>query len=492
MSQKFYTLITQQGAVLLANATALGNPLKLSKMAVGDANGKATTPNASQTKLIHEVYKAPINTLTTDEKNPNQIIAELVIPENQGGWFINEIGLYDENDTLVAVGNCPATYKPQLSEGSGRTQVIRMIIVVDNVNAVALKIDPSVVLATRQYVDDLITSKMTAHEKSTNHPNATTKSKGFVQLNSAIDSNIENQAATPLAVKKVNDNVIFAHDRISQVHDYSKEINNKVVLANNRITNVNEYAKSINNEVVSAHNRISQVHDFSKAVNGKVDDLVDKFQPSGVESRVYSADKRVYMLIRNDGVLGMYSTVKKGFAWQVNHDGWMDGYISADRIGGLDKFVRDRTPPVGVPMPWPQHSPPAGYFECNGSTFDKNKYPKLAVAYPSGKLPDLRGEFIRGWDNARGKDPYRVILSLQEDAIRNITGEFSVAYRERQNLTQPPSGAFSEIARFNSTLKIGDSDDWGRVYSFDASRVVPVSHDNHPRNVAFMYIVKAE
>ena len=234
------------------------------------------------------------------------------------------------------------------------------------------------------------------------------------------------------------------------------------------------------------------MHDFSKAVNGKVDDLVDKFQPSGVESRVYSADKRVYMLIRNDGVLGMYSTVKKGFAWQVNHDGWMDGYISADRIGGLDKFVRDRTPPVGVPMPWPQHSPPAGYFECNGSTFDKNKYPKLAVAYPSGKLPDLRGEFIRGWDNARGKDPYRVILSLQEDAIRNITGEFSVAYRERQNLTQPPSGAFSEIARFNSTLKIGDSDDWGRVYSFDASRVVPVSHDNHPRNVAFMYIVKAE
>ena len=429
MSQKFYTLITQQGAILLANATALGNPLKLSKMAVGDANGKATTPNASQTKLIHEVYKAPINTLTTDEKNPNQIIAELVIPENQGGWFINEIGLYDENDTLVAVGNCPATYKPQLSEGSGRTQIIRMIIVVDNINAVALKIDPSVVLATRQYVDDLITSKMTTHEKSTNHPNATTKSKGFVQLNSAIDSNLENQAATPLAVKKVND---------------------------------------------------------------RVNIITDKFVPVSNETRVYSADKRVYMLIRNDGVLGMYSTVKKGFAWQVNHDGWMDGYISADRIGGLDKFVRDRTPPVGVPMPWPQHSPPAGYFECNGSTFDKNKYPKLAVAYPSGKLPDLRGEFIRGWDNARGKDPYRVILSLQEDAIRNITGEFSVAYRERQNLTQPPSGAFSEIARFNSTLKIGDSDDWGRVYSFDASRVVPVSHDNHPRNVAFMYIVKAE
>ena len=167
MSQKFYTLITQQGAALLANATALGVPLKLTKMAVGDGNGSATTPNASQTSLIHEVYQAPLNSLTTDEKNPNQIIAELVIPENQGGWFIHEIGLYDENNTLIAVGNCPATYKPQLSEGSGRTQVIRMIIIVDNVDCVALKIDPSVVLATRKYVDDLLSTTMQNHKVHT-------------------------------------------------------------------------------------------------------------------------------------------------------------------------------------------------------------------------------------------------------------------------------------------------------------------------------------
>ena len=478
MSQKFYTLITQQGAVLLANATALGTPLKLSKMAVGDANGKATTPNASQTKLIHKVYQAPLNSLTIDEKNPNQIIAELVIPENQGGWFINEIGLYDENDTLVAVGNCPATYKPQLSEGSGRTQIIRMIIVVDNINAVALKIDPSVVLATRQYVDDLITSKMTAHEKSTNHPNATTKSKGFVQLNSAIDSNLENQAATPLAVKKVNDNVIHAHARINDV---------------------DEYANSINNDVIFAHNRISQVHDYSKEVDGRVYNvndrvniITDKFVPVSNETRVYSADKRVYMLIRNDGVMGMYSNVKKGFAWQVNHDGWMDGYITADRIGGLDQFVRDRTPPVGVPMPWPQHNPPAGYFECNGAQFNTNQFPKLAVAYPSGKLPDLRGEFIRGWDNARGADPYRVILDWQGDAIRNITGNvwpISETFGRNGGTGDGAFRAFNIVA--GGTPTSTDKGESGG-FSFDASRVVPVANENRPRNIAFMYIVKAE
>ena len=499
MSQKFYTLITQQGAILLANATALGNPLKLSKMAVGDANGKATTPNASQTKLIHEVYKAPINTLTTDEKNPNQIIAELVIPENQGGWFINEIGLYDENDTLVAVGNCPATYKPQLSEGSGRTQIIRMIIVVDNINAVALKIDPSVVLATRQYVDDLITSKMTAHEKSTNHPNATTKSEGFVQLNSAIDSNLENQAATPLAVKKVNDNVIFAHDRISQVHDYSKEINNKVVLANNRITDVHQYAKSINNDVIFAHNKIGQVHDYSKEVdsrvynvNDRVNIITDKFVPVSNETRVYSADKRVYMLIRNDGVMGMYSNVKKGFAWQVNHDGWMDGYMSADRIGGLDQFVRDRSLPVGIPQPWPNVQIPTGWLECNGSVFNKNQYTKLAKAYPSGKLPDLRGVFIRGKDNGRGLDPNRNILSYQDDAIRNIWGRFPAVTRCSNPEPIEAEGVFSSESRWNPAVKTGNPDNWGQVYSFNASRVVPVANENRPRNIAFMYIVKAE
>ena len=279
---------------------------------------------------------------------------------------------------------------------------------------------------------------------------ASLTSKGVVQLNSATDSTIESQAATPKAVHDTFEYVRFTDQKAQSAYDHAG----------------------------AAHNRI--------------DPIADKFQPSGFETRMYSQDKRFYQVVRDDGLVGMYSLVKNGFSWSINHDGWIDGYLPASRIGKLDEFVRDRTPPVGVPMPWPQHSPPAGYFECNGSTFDKNKYPKLAKAYPSGVLPDLRGEFIRGWDNARGKDPYRVILSLQEDAIRNITGEFSVAYRDRQNLTQPPSGAFSEIARFNSTLKIGDSDDWGRVYSFDASRVVPVSHDNHPRNVAFMYIVKAE
>lgn len=166
MSQKYYTILTEKGAALLANATALGVPLKLSQMAVGDGNGTMPNPIASQTKLVNEVRRAAINTISIDENNPNQIIAEQVIPEDEGGWFIHEIGLFDDKNNLIAVGNCPATYKPKLAEGSGRTQVIRMIIIVDNVDSVAIKIDPSVVLATREYVEKSLSSHDTTAKQN--------------------------------------------------------------------------------------------------------------------------------------------------------------------------------------------------------------------------------------------------------------------------------------------------------------------------------------
>jgi phage-related tail fiber protein len=212
MSQTYYTILTKLGAELLANATALGVPLKLTSMAVGDGNGSIPKPIATQTTLVNEVRRAPLNSLSMDKNNPNQIIAEQVIPENEGGWFIHEIGLYDDKGNLIAIGNCPSSYKPRLAEGSGRTQVIRMIIIVDNVDSLALKIDPAVVLATREYVDSLVATKMAEHEKSTNHPNATIKSKGFVQLNSAIDSISETDAATPKAIKAAYD---LANEKLS-------------------------------------------------------------------------------------------------------------------------------------------------------------------------------------------------------------------------------------------------------------------------------------
>ncbi len=157
MSQTYYAILTAIGEAKLANAAALNTTLKIAKMAVGDGGGVVPTPNRTQTALVGEWYRAGLNTLAVDPSNTSQIIAELVIPEATGGNWIREMGLIDADGNLIAIANTPPSYKPQLAEGSGRTQVLRMVLIVSSTSAVELKIDPSVVLATRQYVDDAIT-----------------------------------------------------------------------------------------------------------------------------------------------------------------------------------------------------------------------------------------------------------------------------------------------------------------------------------------------
>lgn len=156
MSAKFYTLLTDIGAAKLASAAALGVPLKITQMAVGDGGGVLPTPSAQQTALVAEKRRAALNMLYIDPQNSSQIIAEQVIPETEGGWWIREVGLFDETGALIAVGNCPESYKPQLAEGSGRTQTVRMVLITSSTDNITLKIDPSVVLATRKYVDDKV------------------------------------------------------------------------------------------------------------------------------------------------------------------------------------------------------------------------------------------------------------------------------------------------------------------------------------------------
>ncbi|HDB9196551.1 TPA: phage tail protein [Escherichia coli] len=201
MSTKFYTLLTDIGAAKLASAAALGVPLKITHMAVGDGGGALPTPDAKQTALVNEKRRAALNMLYIDPQNSSQIIAEQVIPENEGGWWIREVGLFDESGALIAVGNCPESYKPKLAEGSGRTQTVRMVLITSSTDNIILKIDPAVVLATRKYVDD----KISEHEQSRRHPDASLTAKGFTQLSSATNSESEILAATPKAVKAAYD-----------------------------------------------------------------------------------------------------------------------------------------------------------------------------------------------------------------------------------------------------------------------------------------------
>ncbi|QUT16274.1 phage tail protein [Rahnella inusitata] len=325
MTAKYYALLTNLGAAKLANATALGTQLSLTQMALGDGGGVLPTPDPAQTKLIGEKRRAALNSLSVDPENTNQIIAEQIIPEDQGGFWIREIGLFDQDNTLIAIANCPETYKPQLQEGSGRTQTVRMILVVNSTEAVTLKIDPSVVLATRKYVDDKV-----------------------------------------IEVKAYADDLMAKH--------------------------------------VAATNPHPQY------------DL-----------------------------------------------------------------------PVGIPLPWPTATAPAGWLKCNGAAFDKAKYPKLALAYPSGLLPDLRGEFIRGWDDGRGIDSRRSLLSFQEGTIvsgfdDNDSGDISSLSSPDYGFGDPLTSA--QWAQIKGKTWISGSTTAKRYewWAYVSAR---------PRNVAFNYIVRA-
>ncbi|WP_334321490.1 phage tail-collar fiber domain-containing protein [Gilliamella apicola] len=453
MNQAYNTVLTQKGVALLDNATSLGVPLKITQMAVGDGNGNITTPDAIQTELVHEVRRAAIDKLYLDNENPYQIIAEQIIPETDGGWFINEIGLFDDKDNLIAVGNYPATYKPNCLEDSSRTQMIRMVIIVDNTETIELKNDSTEVFAARQYIEpradatqttatqkyvnDTITAKITAHEKSTNHPNATTSDKGFVQLNSAINSKLETQAATPRAVKKVYDKTVKrAGDTMTgQLTLSSKglKINNDnndsmtLMTSSDRYSHVFYDAKTNRSERKLDYNSTQNIWQFKNVDDVTINDKsvlkagdygigenfgaplsdpekplltgfygvytpdyesTSKISPSGPGTlAAYRSSYHFSPYIEQLYVVGYYKP--KLFSrckyWTRPPTDWYETVTEAN----IDRFVT----PVGAILQWPGIKPPAGYLNCNGAMFDKEKYPKLSLIFPSGELPKLTQEF---------------------------------------------------------------------------------------------------
>ena len=202
MTVKYKTVITKAGAEKLAAATVPnGKKVNFTVMAVGDGGGTLPTPDAGQTKLVNEVWRHTLNKISQDNKHKNYVVAELVIPPETGGFWLREMGLYDDTGTLIAVGNMAESYKPELAEGSGRAQTARMVIMVSDIASVELTIDTTTVMATQDYVDD----KLAEHEQSRRHPDATLTAKGFTQLSSATDSASEALAATPKAVKAAYD-----------------------------------------------------------------------------------------------------------------------------------------------------------------------------------------------------------------------------------------------------------------------------------------------
>ncbi|WBF44725.1 phage tail protein [Serratia rubidaea] len=210
---KYKAIITTVGAAKIAAATAGGTQLKITHMAVGDGNGALPEPMPEQTKLLNEQYRAALNALDIANTSKDHIVAELIIPANVGGFWLREMGLFDESGELIAVGNMAESYKPKLEEGSGRTQTLRMILIVSNTDAIQVIAGDDTVLASRDFVEKALLD----HEGSRRHPDATTTAKGFVMLSNATNSPDENKAITPAALKQVNDAGLKKASNLSDV-----------------------------------------------------------------------------------------------------------------------------------------------------------------------------------------------------------------------------------------------------------------------------------
>ncbi|ELJ7455696.1 phage tail protein [Escherichia coli] len=506
MTVKYYAILTNQGAARLANATMLGSKLNLTQMAVGDANGVLPTPDPAQTKLINQKRIAPLNLLSVDPNNQSQIIAEQIIPENEGGFWIREIGLYDDEGVLIAVANCPETYKPQLQEGSGRTQTIRMILVVTNTEAITLKIDPAVVLATRKYVDD----KISEHEQSRRHPDASLTAKGFTQLSSATNSTSETLAATPKAVKAAYDlangkytaqDATTARKGLVQLSSATNSTSETLAatpkavkaaydLANGKYTaqNATTTQKGLV-QLSSATNSTSETLAATPKAVKAAYDLANGRQPANailtaLAGLATAADKLPYFTGVDRAALTALTSVGRAILSKPSTQGVLD-YLGLGEGSAL---------PVGVPVPWPSATPPTGWLKCNGAAFDKVKYPHLATAYPSGKLPDLRGEFIRGWDDGRGIDAGRALLSIQTGMLEKhrhivvandgydskeeweLTTIFRRAYTQGRGLDAADAGGtLIPSPTLHTRGSIGNTG----------------GSETRPRNIAFNYIVRA-
>ncbi|OCJ24628.1 phage tail protein [Serratia sp. 14-2641] len=215
---KYKAILTTAGAAKIAAASAGGKPLKIDRLAVGDGNGKLPTPSPAQAKLINERYRAALNSLTVDKAAPDRLIAELIIPASVGGFWLREMGLYDADGVLIAVSNMAESYKPKLEEGSGRTQTLRMVLIVSHTEAITLIVSGDMVTATR----DFVAAAIDDHARSRNHPDATTAAKGFVQLSSVTNSASEALAATPKAVKAVSDAAVKLTQNLADLPDKAK------------------------------------------------------------------------------------------------------------------------------------------------------------------------------------------------------------------------------------------------------------------------------
>lgn len=460
----FFTILTSIGQAKIANAVALGQQIQLTEMALGDGGGNATTPVQTQTGLVRQVYRAQLNQLSTDPANPNYVIAELVVPSEQGGWTVREVGLYDVDGNLIAVGNFPETYKPVLAEGASRDLVVRIIIEVSNASVVQLKIDPSIVLASRQWVVSQFL------------------------LRSKVAGGLTGQ----VLVKKTNTDEDFewknpnsAVNVIVDVKPERQTLAASQVVVNFAIINANGIAVYVEGV------RLIDTVDYN--VTGAAQVTLTASYPAGSIIHAYQNEAL-------DGIAGA-SEASRGLIKLATAPAAQAGVNATDAItpatlAAVLAALGVQLSPPGQVAAFARSSAPTGWLKANGAAVSRVTYSALFTAIgtvfgvgdgsTTFNLPDLRGEWLRGLDDGRGVNAGRALGSYEAWAL------------PQHNHLLPTSAGTSvspvpTIADGSWTLNTDANAEPSAGVSATTIGVAPgvaTAIENRVRNVALLYCVK--
>lgn len=503
MSQTYYAILTAVGEAKLANAAALGTALQLTHMAVGDGNGSTPQPSRTQTALVHENRRGPLNSLFIDPANASQIVAEHIIPEDIGGWWIREIGLYDTAGDLCAVANCPDTYKPVLASGSGRIQTIRMVLIVSNTGAVQLKIDPAIVLAPRGYVDKAMADHLAAPDP---HPQYMTSSEVAAAISGKFDK-AGGAIDGPVRLKgQVPDLLLDESDRPGSegLWHLLADGGNLYIRRNtspNRDFSTETYPITITkDDVVSFVKAAVGPTPAPSANDGQY--ATTEFVKAALAALVASSPAALDTLNELAAALGndpnFATTMTNALAGKAPKATTLAGYGIVD---GATKTDVNHAAPAGAVAFFAMSAEPVGWLRADGAIVSRTIYSALFAAigtrFGAGdgattfKLPDLRGEFVRGWDYGGGvdsSDGTRELGSLQKaTAIANYTHSDSTIVGASTGIQSPiafPDGAGPALATANAAyyLSAVSASNGGVGYS-GMSNV-------RPHNIALLACIK--
>lgn len=454
----FITIHTNYGLAALAKAESTGTQILLTHMAVGDGNGNPVTPDPAQTQLVRERFRATINRVYQDASNPLRFTAELIIPASAGGFTLREVGVFDADGSMFATGNLPATYKPTSDEGAYSDTVVRLDFMVSNASTVTLQVDPNVVVVTQQWISNNVTA-------ATIIPGGTTGQVLAKHSNADGDYVWQDPTKANVVVDIVEDRQTLAAGQTTV--DLVETIT---------------YGLAVYIEGVRL-NRGSGPEEWQPDPVIETRLTLGQAYPEGTN----------FLGVNNEPAGSAPAPLEKS----QNLNDVADKAVSRTNLDVFSKAETRQMAPAGEVCYFARNTAPTGWLKANGAAISRTAYADLFAAigttFGSGdgvntfNIPDLRGEFLRGWDDGKGIDVSRQLGSNQTHGMPKLSGGFKTYDVQSY---EAPSGVFSGTKFSDNTLALGTSPGTDVSVAFDSSSVIPNASDLRPRNVALLACIK--